>query len=244
MSNSLLLTLLLFSSPEQEGQKIARAIAEKAAGFGDQSLTIHMELRNAHGEQATRDIRVKMLERKGEAPWSLITFQSPRDVSGTALLSHGDEQWLYLPAARRVRRISSSNRSGPFAGSEFSYEDLTGDASKYSWKLLATAPCDGGKQCHQVETRPLYDDSGYTRRLLHVETDTMRVQKIDFYDRKDALLKTLAYRDYQTHQGKFERAHLWEMKNHQNQKSTRLRFTDFKFNNGFSAAEFSQARLK
>jgi outer membrane lipoprotein-sorting protein len=236
--------LLLFASPEGEGERIARALADKAAGFVDQSLTIRMELHNAHGEQATREIRVKMLEKKGEAPWSLITFQSPRDVSGTALLSQGEEQWLYLPAARRVRRISSSNRSGPFAGSEFSYEDLTGDASKYSWRLLATIPCEGGKQCWQVETRPRYEGSGYTRRILLVETDTVRVQKIDFYDRKDALLKTLAYRDYQKHEGKHDRAHVWEMRNHQSNKRTLLRFADFKFNNGFSASEFSQARLR
>src|SRR5688500_12658716 len=184
MSNYLLLTCLLLASPEQEGQKIARALADKAGGFGDQRLSIHMELHNAQGQQATRDLEVKMLEKKGEAPYSLITFQSPRDVAGTALLSHGEEQWLYLPAARRVRRISSSNRSGPFVGSEFSYEDLTGDVGKYSWKLLGTTACGGGKQCWQVETRPLYADSGYTRRLLLVETDTVRIQKIDFYDRK------------------------------------------------------------
>jgi outer membrane lipoprotein-sorting protein len=238
------LTLLLFTNPEQEGQKIARALADKASGFGDQSLTIHMELHNAHGQQATRDIEVKMLEKKGDSLWSLITFSSPRDVSGTALLSQGEEQWLYLPAAKRVRRISSSNRSGPFAGSEFSYEDLTGDTSKYSWKLLGTIACDGGKQCWQLETRPLYQDSGYTRRVLLVETDTVRIQKIDFYDRKDALLKTLAYREYRTHHGKFDRAHLWEMKNHQNQKSTLLRFAEFKFNNGFSPGDFNQAKLK
>jgi hypothetical protein len=244
MSHSLLLTLLLFSSPEQEGQRIARAIAEKAAGFGDQSLTIRMELHNAHGQQATRELEVKMLEKKDESPWSLITFNSPRAVSGTALLSRGEEQWLYLPAARRVRRISSSNRSGPFAGSEFSYEDLTGDTTRYSWKLLRTVACEAGKQCWQVESRPLYPDSGYTRRVLLVETDTVRVQTIDFYDRKDALLKTLSYRDYRTHHGKFERAHLWEMKNHQSRKSTLLYFTDFKFANGFSAADFSQAKLK
>ena len=147
MSSSLSLMLLLFTNPDQEGARIAQLIADKAAGFGDQSLSIHMELHNAHGQQATRDIEVKMLEKKSEAPWSLITFNSPRDVAGTALLSQGEEQWLYLPAARRVRRISSSNRSGPFVGSEFSYEDLTADASKYSWKLLATVACDGGKQC-------------------------------------------------------------------------------------------------
>ncbi len=243
MSHSVLLTLLLLASPEQEGQKIARMLAEKAAGFGDQSLNIHMELHNAHGQEATRDLRVKILERKGEAPYSLIVFDTPRDVSGTALLSQGEDQWLYLPATGRSRRISSSNRSGPFAGSEFSYEDLTGDAGKYAWKLMRTLACDGGKQCYQLETRPRYEGSGYTRRILYVETDTLRIQKIDFFDRKDALLKTLSYQEYQTH-GKFERAHLWVMKNHQSEKSTLLRFADFKFDNGFSEADFSQARLE
>lgn len=245
-----LLGLLLSSSAfaaeegsEAKGTAIARAIADRAAGYGDQSVEIHMELHDAHGQEATRDIRVKVLEREGEAPWTLIVFDSPRSVKGTALLSHGDDQWLYLPAARRVRRISSGNRSGAFVGSEFSYEDLTGNhPGQHSWKLVGEQAC-GNTTCSVVETRPRYESSGYTRRLLHVETGTSRIRKIDFFDRKDVLLKTLTYEDYKSI-GKHERSHTWVMKNHQNGKRTVLRFEGFSFGNGFSESDFSKAKLK
>ena len=235
-------------SPAEQGKAIAREMARRAGGYGDQTMTLEMELRNAHGGKATRKIRVKVLERPKAASYSLIIFDSPRDVKGTALLSHGkpdgdDDQWLYLPALRRVRRISSANRSGPFAGSEFSFEDLSGNAaSKYSWKLVGEAKCASGT-CYRVETRPTYQRSGYSKRIVWVDKKHYRPVKVEFFDRKGARLKTLTYSDYRKH-GKHQRAHQWTMKNHQSNKSTVLRFASYRFKTGLDESDFSKSRLK
>ena len=81
--------------------------------------------RNAiQATESKRELEIRTLEVKDDGDKSLTVFHTPRDVRGTALLtfSHGvdpDDQWLYLPALRRVKRIASNNQSGPFMGSEF-----------------------------------------------------------------------------------------------------------------------------
>ncbi|NIT13503.1 MAG: outer membrane lipoprotein-sorting protein, partial [Candidatus Dadabacteria bacterium] len=95
---------------------------------------------------------------------SITVFDEPRDIEGTALLSHTkildpDDQWLYLPAVKRVKRISSKNKSGPFVGSEFAYEDLLSqEVDKYNYKWLKDEKC-GDLECHVVERYPLYENS-------------------------------------------------------------------------------------
>ena len=112
-----------------------RAIAEEADrrdyGWGDNSSIMRMVLRNRNGDESVRELRRRALETEeaGAGDKSVITFDAPRDVAGTSLLSHTkildpDDQWLFLPALKRVKRISSANKSGPFVGSEFAFEDL------------------------------------------------------------------------------------------------------------------------
>ena len=120
----------LAETAEEKGLAIAVEADNRDQGWGDQATTSKMILRNSQGAESTREIRGKALEVKGDGDKSLTIFDTPRDVKGTAFLSFthtlkADEQWLYLPALKRVKRISSSNKSGPFMGSEFSYEDIS-----------------------------------------------------------------------------------------------------------------------
>lgn len=112
-----------------------------------------MVLTDADGSESKRGFTLKLLERTtpAEGDRSLIVFDTPADVRGTSVLSHSggangdDEQWLYLPSARRTKCIASSNRWGIFVGSEFTFEDLTGnDVRKHSWKLLGKKACGEG----------------------------------------------------------------------------------------------------
>lgn len=225
------------------GIEVAKAIAAKGAGFKDQTMRIHMRLENSGGQVATRDLKVRLLEHEGRPPSSLILFESPRDVEGTALLSKQGDQWLYLPATKRVRRVSSSHRSGPFVGSEFSYEDLLGnDPAQYDWKTIGKESC-GEQTCLLVETRPRFEDSGYSRRVLHVRANDHRLEGIEFFDRGGAALKTLTYRDYVLHDGRFLRAQTWDMKNHQTGKRTILSLTDFTFGSGLADSDFVSSKL-
>ena len=117
-------------------------------------------------------------------------------------MSHGqltreDDQWLYLPALKRVKKIASRNRSGPFLGSEFSYEDLsTQEVEKYRYRFLRQEACGDG-QCFVVERRPgpaIF--SGYQRQVYWIDTEEYRTRKVDYYNRGDRLTKTLTASDY------------------------------------------------
>lgn len=238
-------------TPEEQGEAIAIEFDERDIGWEDVDTEMQMVLTNASGKTVKRSQRFRSLQNPGrvEGDKSLITFDHPRDVKGTAFLSYAkildpDDQWLYLPALKRVKRISSNNKSGPFVGSEFAYEDITGnEIGKYSWKLLNIAPC-GKLQCFELETKPKYEHSGYSKRLVWVDTDHFRLQKIEFYDRKGELIKTQTNRGYKQYLGKFWRADEWEMVNHQHGKSTKLLFKEYRFKNGYTEADFSKAVLK
>lgn len=243
-------------TPEVQGQAIAEEFDARDSGFGDVSSTMEMTLTNAHGDSIRRNMRNKIMEvidpsrRKGDK--SMIVFDNPRDVAGTALLSHAhilepDDQWLYLPALERVKRISSKNKSGPFLGSEFAYEDITGnEIGKYSWQYLATEACPTAPdlQCFRLHTEPLYEHSGYTKRIVWLDTAEFRPMQIDYYDRKGAHMKTQTYHNYRQYLDRFWRAHDWEIRNLLTGKSTRLRFLNFDFRSGLTEDDFTTAALK
>lgn len=236
---------------EAKGLKIAQEIDRRDLGFGDSEVKLNMELTNRNGDSSTRRLRLKTLEisAENEGDKSLTIFDHPRDVKGTAFLSFTkilkpDDQWLYLPALKRVKRISSANKSGPFVGSEFAYEDLTSfEVAKYKYKWLRDEKC-GELTCFVTERFPLYENSGYTRQVTWVDTTEYRIQKVEFYDRKEELLKTLISSGFKQYLGKYWRAHTMFMENHQTGKKTTLKFADYKFGTDLKASAFTKNRLK
>jgi len=134
-------------TPEEKGLAIAQEAERRDLGWESSEATMEMILRNRHGQESTREMRSRSLEVADDGDKSLIIFDHPRDVRGTALLTFShktgdDDQWLYLPALKRVKRIASSNKSGPFMGSEFAYEDISSqEVEKYTYKYLRDEPC-------------------------------------------------------------------------------------------------------
>ncbi len=239
------------NTPESRGLAIAVEADKRDQGFGDSTVNVEMMLHNAHGQTAKREMRTKTLEvtdaNLGDK--SMIVFDNPRDVKGTAFLTFSkilepDDQWLYLPSLKRVKRISSKNKSGPFMGSEFAYEDISSqEVGKYSYKYLRTEAC-GALQCFVVQRTPQYEHSGYTKQISWIDTAEFRVQKVEFYDRKEELLKTLEQKDYKQYLNKYWRAGLFKMVNHQNGKSTDLFFKNYQFKTGLRTSDFTKQNLK
>ncbi|WP_417452217.1 outer membrane lipoprotein-sorting protein [Kordiimonas sp.] len=235
---------------EERGYEIAARSDRSDTGFGDSEVTAVMTLTNAAGATSTREMYFKTLERENEqvGDKSLTVFVTPRDVQGTALLSHAkileaDDQWLFLPALKRVKRISSASKSGPFVGSEFAFEDFTStELNKYSYKYVGEETLDGMK-VDVIERLPLYENSGYTRQVAYIDQDVFQTRKLDFYDRKNALLKTLSFADYRQY-GTIWRAHTLRMENHQTGKSTTLSYGDYTIGAGLSDNDFDKAVLK
>ncbi len=241
--------LALAGEAEDKGLEIAKEADRRDVGFSDSRSKMTMILRNKRGQESKRELEIRTLEVKDDGDKSMTVFHTPRDVRGTALLtySHGvdpDEQWLYLPALRRVKRIASNNQSGPFMGSEFAYEDLSSqEVDKYTYKYLKDEKLDG-VDCFLIEQYPVRKDSGYTRMQTWMDKDEYRVRKIDFYDRKGALLKTLTPSDYKQFLGKHWRAQRMNMVNHQTGKSTELRWSEWKFKTGLKDDDFTRTRLQ
>ena len=248
--------MILFSvalqaqNAEQKGLNIAVLAEEADEGFESSSVNLTMTLRNKRGQVSKRLLSTQTLELTEDGDKSLIIFNSPGDVKGTSTLTFThkagpDDQWLYLPAVKRVKRISSDNKSGPFMGSEFAYEDLSSqEVEKYTYKYLRQEQLDGFST-EVVERYPIDPKSGYTRQVVwHNKDKAYRLEKVEFYDRKNTLLKTLMYKDYQLHLNKHWRAGEFYMVNHQTGKETQLLFENYTFKIGLTENDFTQNSLK
>jgi hypothetical protein len=237
------------STPEEQGLAVALEADMRDTGFGDFEANMQMVLRNRHGQESRRVLRTKTLEVEAEGDKSLVIFDTPRDVKGTAFLSFThksgpDDQWLYLPALKRVKRIASNNKSGPFMGSEFAFEDIASqEVEKYTYKFLSEEDVNGVSML-KVERYPVDKKSGYTRQIVWYDREHFRVMKVEFYDRKDELLKTLTYSGYKQYLDKFWRADEMAMENHQTGKSTVLMWDNYAFAQGFKDRDFDKNSLR
>ena len=237
------------STAQQRGLEIAEEADRRASGYGDSEEILTMTLRDKRGKQRTRALRLRSLEQTDDGDWSLTIFDQPADVKGTALLtySHGlepDDQWIFLPALKRVKRISSKNKSGPCMGSEFAFEDLSSfELEKYHYTYLRDEAC-GDLQCSVSEWIPAYEHSGYSRMEVWHDKSEYRSQRIEFYDRNGKHLKTLLMDDYRLFEERFWRPMHWQMSNHKTGKVTELDYDSIEFGMGFTARDFDQNSLK
>jgi hypothetical protein len=237
----------------EKGIQIALDAEVYDQGFGDTESEMHMTLYNRHGEKSERDLRQRTLEVVGLdiGDKSMMIFDKPRDVAGTAMLTYAkvleaDDQWLYMPAAKRVKRISSKNKSGPFMGSEFAFEDFSSqEFGKYTYRYLRDEPCpdDPSQNCHVSERYPLYENSGYVKQVSWAD-EQHRGHRIEFYNRRCDVLKVLTMSDYRQYLDHYWRAHSLHMENQLTGKATDLVWETFAFKVGLTDADFNQNSLK
>ena len=242
---SIVMTGTLFA---MSGLEIAKKADEVTSGFESSISTMQMIMINSAGQKTVRDMRGKTLEKEG-GDKSLMEFLSPADVKGTKLLTYqhvnkDDDQWLYLPALKRIKRISSRNKTGSFMGSEFSYEDISAqEVEKYTYPgETQEVPC-GDKTCYKGERIPKDKLSGYTKQITWIDKENFLVQKVEYFDRKKALIKTAIFSDYKKIDGIWRVGKI-DMKNHQNDKETILIWVDDKVKAGLSDKQFNKRVLK
>jgi outer membrane lipoprotein-sorting protein len=235
-------------SPEEKGLKIALSLDKANEGYASESSTMEMTLVNAHGDKTSRKMKSQILETKDDGDKSRIEFEWPADVKGTRMLTwthkkDDDDQWLFLPAIKRVKRISSKNKSGSFMGSEFTYEDLgSQEVEKFKHKFLADET-QNGRKIWKMERIPTAADSGYSKQIAWVDREYNNPIKIEYFDRKGELLKTAAFSDFKKF-GKFWRLGKLEMVNHQTRKSSTLVWKDRKVGVAVDNALFDSDELE
>lgn len=238
-------------SPEEKGRSIAAERERREDGFGDMVAEVTMLLTSADGRVRNRRLTWKVLEpaSEHEGEKSLALFHEPRDIAGTAFLSfthvdQPDDQWLYLPALKRTKRISSASKASSFVGSEFAYEDLLSDEpQKFEHRWIRDEAC-GELTCFVLERRPLYEDSGYEKQVVWIDHEEYRLQRIQYHDRKGRHQKTLSFRAYRQHLRRFWRADELYMENHQSEKATTLRFDAISLGTGLSEEDFIPSSLR
>ena len=240
---------------EEKGLAIAKEWKKRDIGWVDYTAKAKMLLRNKHGQESERNFLYYSMEviedgKKVDGDKSLVVFDRPRDVKGTILLTYAhyaedDDQWLYLPAIKRTKRISSHNKSGSFVGSEISYEDITfPEVEKYTYKWLREETVDG-LAFDVVDRFPVdKENTGYLYQRVWYDQEHVRVFKIDFYDRKNSLLKTQAFSGFKQYLDNIWRANNETFTNHQNGKSTVLTWSDYHFHAGLTEKLFRKNSLE
>ena len=228
--------------------EIAKKSDNVTDGFESSIAQTEMVLINASGQQSVRQLEMKTLE-GDNGDKTISTFLTPADVKGTKTLTHehvnrDDDQWLYLPALKRIKRIASSNKSGSFMGSEFSYEDIGNqNYNKFTYDAKVEEVELNGLKCYKGSRIPKDENSGYTKQVSWVSMDNFLLQQVEYYDRKSELLKTAVFSEYKQIEGVWRVGKI-EMQNHQNDKSTILTWNEEKIKVGLTAKEFNKRVLK
>jgi hydrophobe/amphiphile efflux-3 (HAE3) family protein len=220
----------------------------------DEQVELEMQLINKRGQKRERKVSWVLKHDAQRNQKGLIRFVAPADVRGTGLLSiehadREDDQWLYLPAIRKSRRISAASKSDSFVGSDFAYEDLGAEEiEQHDYRLLREDTADG-TPVYVVEATPNNEqrkrESGYSRREIFVRKDNAAIARIDFYDRQQELLKILRARDIrQVPSTKTWRAQTIEMANQKTGHTTVIVYGPFVINAGVSDDTFSIRELE
>ncbi len=231
------------TDPVARGRAIAAEAAGRLQGFRDYQVSVRMLLVHPGSGQDVRELRVRNIEMPDLGERSLVDFDSPLDQRGTALLTHSkasqeDEQWLFLPALKRVKRIAGRNRSGPFVGSEFAFEDLTEQQlGRYSYRYIDSQRLADGVLCERVERVPLDANSGYSRQIAWYDVEARRLRRIDFFDRRDRPAKTYTASEFRLYSGRWWRPHRMRMQSLNSGRYTELVWGEFRFGAGLSAEQ-------
>ena len=248
MTKLFLIPFISFSLYAQSALEIAKQSFDKVSHYKSSISTTTMTLQNAHGVQNIRKLEIKKLE-NFDGDKSLLTFLYPNDLTGTKLLSFemigkDDKQWLYLPAIKRIKRISSRNKSGSFMASEFSYEDISSQNYKnYTYNSEVKNVKIDGINYFQIIRMPKDKHSGYSKQVLWIDSNSYLLKFGEYYDKRKKLLKKVVFSKY-IQLGDVYRVHKIEMKNIQNKKSSTLVWDTDEIDVSLSKRVFSKRALK
>jgi hypothetical protein len=233
---------------ELTGRDIAVMVDERPDGE-DRKGTMTLTLTNSRGK--TRVRTVTSFEREyGADTKSLMYFEAPADVKGTAFLQfeyedpeRQDDKWLYMPALRRVRRIAGSSKNEYFMGTDFTYDDL-GDrgVDEDLYELLRREEF-GGHECWVVEAVPVDEDYMYSRVVRWIRKDVLLPARVEFYERQGELLKVLTVIDVREVDG-FWSMYEMEMENVLEEHRTTIAYEDLHYNIGLSDNLFKVSTIE
>lgn len=233
---------------ESKGFEIAQKVDVANNGFKADKASLELIIYDASGEKIARRLDSMSIEVDGDGDQSVNTFTWPADVAGTRLLtwSHSsgdDDQWMYLPVLKRVKRISSSNKTGSFMGSEFAFEDVGGEElEEFTYKYIDEVT-EGDRKVWKVERVSKSPRSGYGKQIVWFDQSYLAPIKIEYYDKKMELLKVSTYEEYKQYEN-WWRPHLVTMKNVKTQKHSVIKWISYSLNTESKPESFSPDNLQ
>lgn len=224
------------------------------------------------GEYVTRDLEMRLIDKRGKTrvrqtvgfrkyfndeKRTILFYKKPTNVKGTAFLTFDypstevdDDQWLYLPALRKVRRISASDRGDYFLGTDFTFEDIKLesklDTSDYEYTVVEQIEVDSKKTLilrGVPKSNEIAKELGYSRVESTVDVNTWVVVKSVFWDVKGQLLKTLIAKDIRLVDGILTR-HELSVDNHKTGHRTEFLFSNVDYRTQIKDGLFSKRAMK
>jgi hypothetical protein len=238
-------TISLFALSSED---IAKKSYDAMSGYKSSISKTTMILKNSNGEENIRKLEIKKLENI-DGDKSLINFLYPLDIKDTKLLSYeviggDDKQWLYLSALKRVKRISSRNKSGSFMASEFSYEDISSQNYKnYTYDADVKKITIDAKKYFVITRIPKDKNSGYSKQVVYIDANSFLAKFGEYYDKQNRLLKNVEFLEYIEIDGIY-RIKKINMINVQNKKSSMLTWDDDKIDQKLNKKDFTKRALK
>ncbi len=238
---------LVHAEEAPTGREIMNLVDERPDG-DDRHSIMKMTLVNKRGRERVRELE-SFSKDYGKDKKAVMVFKAPADVKGTAFLSwdyddpqREDDKWLYMPALRKVRRISGASRNEYFMGSDFTYDDM-GDRNidEDTHTLLGEEVVDGHK-CWKVESIPVDPEDMYTRKIFWVDQKSHLVLKGEYYD-KDGLVKNYRVLTFDQQDG------IWvvlksEMDNVSRNHKTLMETSSIRYNTGIKDQVFKVSSLQ
>jgi len=242
------LPLLSFAGDKISGQQIIENVYNRPTG-NDQQADLTMSLINSRGDERVRTIR-QFTKDFGEMEKKIMFFKSPADVRNTSFMNWSyedenkdDDQWIYLPALKKIKRISSDSKSDYFMGSDFTYDDL-GDRhpSQDTHKLIGEEMI-GGESCYVVKSIPKDENYMYSKTVTWIIRNKWIGLKKDFYDEDEDLLKTLTVKKFEKISG------YWiilstEMHNVPKNHRTLIQLSNVTLDSGISDTQFTERMMR
>jgi outer membrane lipoprotein-sorting protein len=242
-----LLAIAAVGAAEPTAESIMKAVHDRPQP-ADTSGLLTMTLIDARGRERVRSLEQR-LATFGGVEKKIMEFKSPADVKGTAFMNwsyaeagKSDDQWIYLPALRRVKRISSDGKGDAFMGSDFSYDDLAERHPSRDIHTIIGSGTINGESCWIIESKAKDASEGYSKTISWISKERLTGFKREYYDRKSALLKTLSVLETRTI-GSYLMITRTEMHNVQKNTRTRMEFTDLKLDTGITDDLFSERIL-
>jgi outer membrane lipoprotein-sorting protein len=234
-------------SAEPSGLEVMTKVYERPTGT-DQESDLTMTLIHRSGSERIRKIH-QFLKDFGDVEKKIMFFKAPADVRNTSFMNwsyddgRDDDQWIYLPALKKVKRISSDSKSDYFMGSDFTYDDL-GDRhpTKDKHRVLREEKFDG-ESCYVVESTPKDAEYMYSRTVTWVIKDKWIGLKREFHDEDEDPLKILRVKSFENIGGFWVIVHS-EMHNTQKNHRTVMKLENVRVDKGVSKSQFTERMMK